>query len=279
MKRIFEIGIFSIVMVLTVGPTLAHAFNSAAHIYIVEEVFPDCGRETDLHYGSVAPDLALFVTDPTRWSTAKEDTHIDYRNLLPYARTSTQRAFAKGWLTHGLADDIADSYIASKTDELVDYLKLYDWWDEYDWSDEEAAQLAHHAIEKAIDLLLKYEHPELAKELFKAVLFRSWQDRFLLTKVFVWEERRTDWSTLAATELAFRRLAIQYAMVLALPNPVDKEALAELGVQLAREMFEIEVSREVFLDILDEAIDLCEEDYEATIHYTILEIRDELGLP
>ena len=61
MKKLLNVRIPVIVMILTLAPTLTQAFNSAAHIYIVERVFPDCGRKVDLRYGSIGPDVALFA--------------------------------------------------------------------------------------------------------------------------------------------------------------------------------------------------------------------------
>jgi hypothetical protein len=258
MRKLLSLEVFSIIMVLTLGPTLAQAFNSAAHIYIAEGMFPDCNRKTDLYYGSIAPDFALFLSD----EEAKDFIHRGDIDLRRYARTSTRRAFAEGWMTHRGADDQADLYIDSKTPALVDYLLTDESFAYYGWGDDEAEKLAHHAIEKAIDLLLKYHiDPKLPKKLMKAALFRSWEDRFLLAKVYVWRTNTIDWLTLARTELSFRTLESQYATVLALPNPIDKAALAELGAQLIWRMFGIEVSPVHLQYILEETIRLCEGDY------------------
>ena len=137
------------------------------------------------------------------------------------------------------------------------------------------AEFAHYAIEVAMDLLLKMnDDRKLGKKLLKADLLRSWQDRFFLVKVFVWKGKRTDWLTLATTELTFRNLIARYAMALVLPGPLDKKALAELGAQLAWEMYGIEVSPEELQGILEHAIELCENDYKDVIDHAIQQIED-----
>jgi hypothetical protein len=93
-------------------------------------------------------------------------------------------------------------------------------------------------------LLKMKDDRKLGKKLLKADLLRSWQDRFFLVKVFVWKGKRTDRLTVATTELTFRNLIGRYAMALVLPGSLDQKALAELGAQLAWEMYGIEVSPE-----------------------------------
>ena len=285
MKRLLKLGIFSVVTFLILAPTLTQAFNSAAHVYIAEQVFPDCSRKIDLRYGSVAPDLALLMP----WETVFEDTHGDiisgeYIDLRDYAYpwSSTQKTFSKGWVTHNEvwgADHYAHieyppgtkpGYVILKASELLDMINLPDS------IDEDAKQfIAHYAIEKAIDLLLKDEYPELALNLLNAVLLRSWQDRFLLVKVFVWKYDRTDWSTLVEKELAFRTLVGRYAVALALSSPSDVTPLVELGKQLAWEIYGIDIPAEVLEEILVAAMRVCS-DYKDVIDDIIGYIRDDV---
>ncbi len=98
-------------------------------------------------------------------------------------------------------------------------------------------------------------------------------------KVLVWKERRTDWLTLATTELTFRNIAGPYAAALALPSPEDEEALAELGAKRVQEMYGLEVSPEELPGYLEIAVNLCEGDYKEAIDYTIEQINLELMLP
>jgi HAMP domain-containing protein len=272
-EKTTKLGIFSVVTFLILAPTLTQAFNSAAHIYIAEQVFPDFSRKIDLHYGSVAPDLALLMP----WETAYEDTHgID---LYPYAWpwSPAQQAFAKGWWTHNWlagADYYADDYISLKTDDLLTE-ELLKYLDDIGIPEDKYGLLAHYAIEKAIDLLLKDEYPELALKLLNAVLLRSWQDRFLLVKVFVWKYYRTDWLTLVETELAFRTLVGRYAVALALSSSSDVTPLAELGEQLASEMYDIDIPAEVLEEILVVAMDVCS-DYKDVLDDIIGYIRDDV---
>jgi len=100
MKTLRKAGTFLIAITLILAPSFVQAFNPAAHIYIADQVFEYCGRKIELYYGSIAPDLAMYVAMPEKWLTAFDDTHHNYIDLRSYAFGSTQKAFAKGWLTH-----------------------------------------------------------------------------------------------------------------------------------------------------------------------------------
>ena len=60
-----------------------------------------------------------------------------------------------------------------------------------------------------------------------------------------------------------------------LPAPMDEEALAQLGAELAREMFGLDdITPQMLLeDILPVAIELCESDYQIPINDAILAIQ------
>ena len=270
---------------------LPPAFNPLAHIYVAEHACPECAPKIDYYYGSIAPDIALYVTDPAAWRTSFYDTHEneDCIDLKSFAWGSTQMAFAQGWLTHGQnavlpgadyfahimdtrSSDSAPSlwgYVIEKASELADaYPEIID------------IDFAHYVIEATIDLLLKADDSTLPGKLFFANLSRSWQDRSLLMRVFVWRwsERRTDWLTLATAELTFRQLVNRYALALMLPAAMDAQALAELGAELASELFGLDgITAEMLLeDILPAAIDLCETDYQDPIQEAISELSPRL---
>ena len=109
-------------------------------------------------------------------------------------------------------------------------------------------------------------------------MLRSWQDRYLLTKVFVRREGRTDWATLFSAELVLRNLLARYALPLALPPPLDEKALIALGVQLAQEFYGMSVSAEDLQEVLMEATALCSDDYYPVIEGAKDSITDILRL-
>ncbi len=102
MKKLFALAVLLLLGVTVLGPSQSQAFNSGTHIYIAERVFPFAFDKINLNYGSIAPDLAMYVPDGANWTLdeAFMDTH--YNDIdLPYTWWSlTQRAFAKGWQTH-----------------------------------------------------------------------------------------------------------------------------------------------------------------------------------
>lgn len=276
MKNLFKFIAILVFIILILGPSSAYAFNSVAHLYIAEQVFQDYTQKNDLFYGSIAPDLSLYVAKPEKWPTSFEDTHYNFIDLRSYAWGFTQTAFASGWLTHNEvwgADYYAHieyppgndkGYVIEKAATLSTQTGLN-------------PEFAHYVIEVAIDLLLKNnDDQKLGEKLLLSNLLRSWEDRNLLVKVLVWKGKRTDWLTLATAELTFRNLVNRYAMALVLPSPYDKKALAELGAKLALEMYGIEASKEELLNILETAITLCEDDYKEVINFAIEQIQNRL---
>jgi hypothetical protein len=183
-----------------------------------------------------------------------------------------QEAFAQGWLTHNEewgADHYAHvdpGYLVIKAEMLIkvaeNHLAIY-----------LHREFGQFAVEVAVDILLKNDDPKLGEKLVEANLFRSQEDRKLLIDVLVDKERKADWVTLASKELTFRNLVGRYATALALPTPQDKEALAQLGVQLAQEMYGItDFTKEQLLGLLNAAIDLCA-DYRGVIDLAIAGIN------
>lgn len=259
------------VLVVMLVASSSFAFNPAAHVYIAENVFPTCADKINLRYGSIAPDLSQYAA-ADKWSTAFDDTHYVYINLRPYAWGAAQTCFALGWWSHNEAYG-ADSYahkwyVAEKAKELYEILEST--------GTHTNIEFMHFAIETAVDVLLKQDDRNLAVKLMEANLLRSPLDRELLSRVLVYRYHLTDWMTLASAELSFRNLVGQYAAALALPRPLDKRALAALGVQLARQLYGIDASEADILSVLEAAIRLCEEDYKRAIEAAIDGIRRSL---
>jgi hypothetical protein len=278
MKRGIKLGGFLIIVTLTLAPISSDAFNPLAHIHIADIACPDCSPKIDYYYGSIAPDIAWSIADPGLRLALGNDTHN--RDLSSFARGSTQEAFAKGWLTHSEneltkgADYFAHiaysriphmnptepGYVIEKAYLLVPELVELGLPD-----NEQTLYFAHYIIEATIDLLLKYNNDHtLPGKLLFANLFRSWEDRNLMMRVFVWRwwDKSTDWWTLATAEFAFRQLINRYAAALILSPPDDEIALSELGVALAMEMYGLVIDpKELRTEILPAAIEICEDDY------------------
>ena len=256
MEKRCKLGVFLIAMSITFGPTCVLGFNSAAHLYIAEQVFPMSHPKNDLYYGSIAPDIVLYLAQANKWPTAFDDTHYNYIDLKPYAwsLSLSQEAFADGWWTHNEAWG-ADFYAHGVRPEYNGYVNLR----AKTLSEQTGLnfELMHFAIEVAIDLLLKNDDPQLGEKLLKANQMHSGMDRYLLFRVFALEEMKTNWITLGLAEMTFRNFVDQYAEAFALPSPQDKEALAELGVELAQELYETVVTKEELLGLLESALNLC----------------------
>lgn len=284
MKKRQSLMVYVLIIAIVLTPAFAQAFNPATHLYIAERVFPNTLQKFDLYYGAIAPDIAFYVSQPEKWNTAFEDTHYDYINLRPFALSSTQRAFANGWLTHNEAWGadyfshvmnpvgpnvcITTGYYQGYVIEKACLLSSQTGID---------IKFAHYAIETAIDILIKRNvDVRVGEKLLKASLLRSSEDLNLLIRVFVLRERRTDLVSLASAELAFRNIIMQYAMALSLPSPWDEENLAKLGVKMAKEMYGITITPEDVLNLLRASLNLCKSDYMNVIEATISGIKSRL---
>ena len=267
MKRAIGYGLLLAVLTVGVGAGSVFAFNPGAHMCIAEHVFPGVTEKTDLYYGSMAPDIALYVP-AGKWGTAFADTHDNCIDLRLYAWGAQQRAFAKGWWTHNESNG-ADLYAHGPYPVYNGYVNeraLILSQQQHGYS----IDFMHFAVEVAIDLLLKHQDHDLGEKMLKAVVFRAPGDRDLLLRVLAWKYKRVDWVTLVSTELTFRSLVTRYATALALPAPLDRLALAGLGTQLAKELFGIDgITEQQLLDLLDAAVALCAPDYMAPIEAAI----------
>lgn len=269
----------AVMAMMVLGFSEAHAFNPATHVYISEHLYPRYAWSIDLAYGAIAPDIDQYVSDPARWPTAYEDTHLNYSNLRPWAIGSTQKVFALGWHSHGEqcgADRYAhlmDPYTGRPGGYVIFMSGVLNNSLISLGLSPLPEDVAHFAIETAVDLLMQNNvDRSLALKVLRASLFRSWEDRNLLTRVLVLRDRRTDFLTLATSELTFRTIVDRYASALALPEPLNIQAAADLGAQLSQELFGLPATKEELLQILHLALALCEGTYESAIINTISRI-------
>ena len=287
MKKLLKVGVLLLGMAVAMAATSVQAFNSGTHLYIAERVYSTCWDKTDLDYGSIAPDLAIYVAHPEKWPTAFDDTHHTFIDFSPYAWDLTQKWFAKGWATHNEvwgADYYAHicypapgsgttGYVIGKAGLLLEEIPSPTGNPVLD------LEIAHDLIEIAVDVLLKQNDPKLGEKLLDATVSRSLEDRNLLARVFVWESKpRTDWLTLASTELTFRGILTEYAMALSLSTPQHMEPLAILSSQFGQRFYGVQIPPEKILGVLKIAVSLCS-DYKPVIDTVILGIKTNPYLP
>jgi len=290
MKKLFKLGIFLLIMATVLGTSLSQAFNSATHIYIADRVFPCTFDKINLYYGSIAPDIPLYA-DLNKWPLGFCETHYKFIKLPYLWWKMSQKAFAQGWWTHN-EEGGADSF-AHGTCDTFEYCCQMDCGYEYGYVNIQAwtlkdivglkgialdFELAHFAIEVAIDLLLiddVTKDPHLGHKLLKAALFRSPVDFNLMTKVFVGKlGYGTDLETFSSAESTFRNLVIRYALALTLREPLRMAVLGELGVEVADGMG-VQIDSATVQEILKTAMILCyKTDYYDTIQLAIDEIKN-----
>ncbi|MCU0578173.1 MAG: hypothetical protein MUF69_01375 [Desulfobacterota bacterium] len=276
MKRDPLIPCLVALAIAILGASEVQAFSSATHIYITDRVYPRYAWSLDLAYGSIAPDIDLYLADPTKWETAYEDTHQTYSDLTPYACVLTQKLFAVGWRSHGEIcgadlyahfvdplDEGGTGYVPAMVTALNEFLAAHGQSPLPDL-------MAHIAIEMAVDLLLQNNVDQsLGDKLLKATLYRSWLDRNLLTRVLVLDDHRTDFLTLAMGELRFRTIIKRYAEALALPYPQNIDAVAALGAEMSEALFGFPATKEELIAIFGAAMAVCADTYLQAVTNTI----------
>jgi len=271
MRKLFTLGVLLLFGVTALIPSESQAFNSGTHIYIAERVFPLAFDKINLYYGSIAPDLSSYVNDPEDWPTAFCDTHYKFIKIPNDRWKLTPRAFAKGWQTHNeiwAADYYAhgtckcfggciamscsyEGYVPTQAVELANMPEFEQYLNSPPYY-----ELAHFAVEVAIDLLLtKNQDPILGLKLFWAAKYRSQGDVNLMVGTFVKDNKPPTKLTLEDAESNFQDLVISYATALALPDPYRMIALGDLGYLISQET----IPPAKVQEILEEAMILCEE--------------------
>jgi len=211
------------------------AWNPATHIYIAQRVYPAYAASPDLVYGAIAPDMAMYVPEGLRWDSAFWDTHWTAIDLRARAWTAAQRLFAKGWVTHNemyAADHYAHGYpplylagyVTLRANILAAATGI-------------STDLAHYAIETAVDLRIKTANPNLALHLVSVARTPPASALAVLTRALVWWPlQRTDLQTLTATQAAFNWVVSEYASALLESDEVQYDAIVGVGVALVRAM-------------------------------------------
>ena len=283
-KRIFCSVVLSAVISCFVST--GWAVNSGAHIYVTEQVYGSA--DVDLLYGSIAPDLSLYVPVPEEWVAGFEDTHYNYIDLWPQGWTTPWKRFAMGWMLHNEewgADwyshisypkgPFGNGYVVDKASILSGVILTLNPGLEPDL----AMEIAHNAIEFAIDLLIQENlDPALGDKLNTVVLSRSDEDIRRLFNILVAKNKATDQVTLYQSETFFRYLVFEYSQALKNSSIGNMGPLAEAGSDLAFVLYGIDIPPDQVQGLLLGAVDLCAGDFQEFLDDTIDGIKVELGI-
>ncbi len=277
-------------------PSAGSAMNSGAHIYVTEQVFGS--DDPDLLYGSVAPDLSLYVDPPALWETGFDDTHYDYIVLWPQGWTEPWKRFTLGWMIHNedwgadhpshieypLGSGPNEGYVNQRAAFLVPAILPYI---DSSLPDEVrlalAKEIAHNAIEFAVDVLIQQAlDPDLGSNLFEAAMYRSEEDVQRLFNILVARGKVTDRETLFQSEQLFRAIILGYSSALASSSldsfPDSLAPLALFGVQMAYDLYGVSIPPADVLSLLWYSVDLCDDDFAPFVFSTIEAIKAELGM-
>jgi hypothetical protein len=283
MRSSLRLGVILMLMFVTVvcAGVRIQAWNPATHIYIAQKVYAAYENSPYLWYGAIAPDMAMYVyPDASRWSSSFWDTHWIAIDLRPWVSNGPERSFTKGWITHNEmygADHYAHAYpplylagyITSRAHILAGFAHI-------------STDMAHMALEAAVDIHLQTLHPELAMQLDAAVDGPAAAMHNLLNRVFVrWPLRRTDLATLTDTESYFR-CVIQgceigssaipgYASALAASSDADYYPMIEYGTFVAK-MMDPSITAGQVAQLLQLAMAMTA-NYEAALDVTIKAVK------
>jgi len=272
--KTLKVGGLVLLVVVFLGIVPVQTYNPLAHVYVAGRTSLFWWPKADLYYGAIAPDIAWYAATPEVVAALAEMTHYTYFDLRRYASNPEQRAFARGLLTHNQLWGL-DAYAHGRFGAYVTIRiePLMTWAQGRGIPINEA--MAEFAIETAIDLRLKQQQPLLPAVLLEAVLCRSWEDQELFGKAYP----HNLWFALYTTEPAFRNLTYRYATALALQSPQDKEALAALGVQLAKQMVSPGSpvpNKDQVSAVLTQAVSNCS-DFMGPLQAAVLRISSRIG--
>ncbi len=274
MRSVLRVGLVlaMVVVSVAVAGVRIQAWNPATHIYIAQKVYPTYAASRDLVYGAIAPDLSMYVPAPFSWNSAFWDTHWTAIDLRPWAWNAAQRNFAKGWFTHNemlAADKYAHGnpplYLAGYVTLRANLLAALAHID---------TDLAHMAIETAVDLRLNNDHPEanLASWALSVAGAPPSSAQVVLTRALVWWPlQRTDFQTLMAAQTAFDNVVLLYSSKLATSTLADYGDLVEFGIWLAAQMgmtVELDDAQALFAAALAMTAD-----YQAAVDFTIKGVK------
>jgi len=283
-----SIFLFTIVACL---PSTGLALNSAAHIYLTQEVFGS--NDTDLLYGSIAPDLSTYVPDATKWLSGFEDTHYNYIILKPQGWTEPWNRFNIGWMVHNEewgADWYShieytyqngytgNGYVIDKASMLLYVLGQMNIY--LPGSLDMQMMIAHNTIEFAIDMLIQDNlDTNLGTELYNVALNRSDEDVRRLFNILVAKGKVTDKETLYQSEAIFRNLILGFSSALAASNSDNQYwPLALFGSQMATDLYGVDITPYEVAGLLQIAMSICSYDFEQFLDDTVDGIRADLGI-
>lgn len=108
--------------------------------------------------GAVGPDLGYMPGGHRPLSDLAHCLHTGdlTRSLIARARTSRERAFAWGWVTHVLADTLIHPMVGCAVGELVHGSPAR-------FEDGDTEPVAHVRVEAGLDALYAHRHPELRR--------------------------------------------------------------------------------------------------------------------
>lgn len=288
-KHIIKI-IFLFVVTLCL-PSTGLALNSGAHIYVTQEVFGS--NDTDLLYGSIAPDLSIYVPDATKWESGFEDTHYNYIILKPQGWAEPWKRFNIGWMVHNEvwgADWYShieytyqngytgNGYVIDKAVMLLYVLEQMGY--SLPGSPDMKMMIAHNTIEFAIDMLIQdILDTNLGTELYNVALNRSDEDIRRLFNILVAKGKVTDKETLYQSEAIFRNLILDYSYALAASNSGNQWwPLALFGSQMATDLYGVDITPYEVAGLLQIAMSICFDDFEQFLDDTVDGIIADLDI-
>lgn len=273
----------------------ASPWGSATHAYIDDHLGANRPvRNANEIYGGMAPDVFNYMFDhPDRLQFLYVQTHNNFLRLWEVAHRRLGRSVAFGFVSHNDvwgADSTAHhqctqcnapyGYVIAKAQEMVNDPSL----SIPGIPDQVALEVHHNIVESAVDLLIRRQDPHVGQRITAAALLRSPDFPALLVDAYARDfSRHFDLTrseaakTIAAAEMNFRRMMLQYGQILMQDDETAMQLVAEqladqattylssFGVILPASLDVVELAKQ-FLDI---AIRLCEPDYAQEIQATI----------
>jgi hypothetical protein len=292
----------------------AFAWGSATHAYIDDRLGKQGPiRNLNEIYGGMATDVFNYLFVNLDWlNYLYMETHYDH-NMVVWKKADTilEKAVAFGFVSHNGytgADATAHGsydytlqieptgWVIAKTVDMTKKPEVQTLLNgillgEPDNIAAVTYELCHTFVESAVDLLLAQQDRSLGGKISVAALARTHEFPNLLVKAYArgfakrfGVEYAMAVQTVRSAESEFRRNMVSYGLALAQDAEIAKGLIAEQLVALAPAFlgaYGVELSDDADLAVLsnnliDAAIDLCQEDYLTAVEGTILFVKSNL---
>jgi hypothetical protein len=278
----------------------AQAWGPGVHAMVGDHLGAQAGLEdANEIYGSLGPDVVNFLFDSPDLAAMYQSTHVEFQRLWRERDGRLGRALALGFVGHNglwgadasaharsLTLDPTMGYVIQKAALLALGMESDPAYQALGIPHDVTLELAHNLVENAVDLLVRRMDPAVGWRIMAASIGRSPRFPAMLADAYAGAfapyfggSARAAAGALRSAEAQFRELMFETGFALAQDDATALDLLADQNVALAKAYFGGSVAlpddatlKAMVAGLLQAAAALCEDDVEAEVLATIVEV-------